>query len=205
MIPNNQIKLLECWKKDIFAELSITEIMNLSKRKTKTWVFNTLKNLVNNRLLNLKTKANINIYTLNTNNPLTFTFLTYIDSQENLKFEHINIISDIISKAPINGCSIIIFGSYANKSYTKKSDLDICILIPEKELEKKIKPYINDIKLEHAIIIDDHYIQFNEFKEMLLRDEENLGKQIYLKHKIFLSPDIYYQLIIDAHKHGFKT
>ena len=70
---------------------------------------------------------------------------------------------------------------------------------------KKLKPYFNEIKLHHAVSADEHYITFNEFKEMLLRDEENLGKQIFRSHKVFFNADIYYQLIKEAHKNGFRA
>jgi hypothetical protein len=40
--------------------------------------------------------------------------------------------------------------------------------------------------------------------KMLLRNEENLGKQIFRNHMLFFNPDIYYRLIRKAHKHGFR-
>ena len=86
----------------------------------------------------------------------------------------------------------------------KESDLDICFLIENKQAEKKIKSYFDEVKLNYAIEADDHYITFSDFIKMLLRDEENLGKQIYRKRKLFYNSDIYYQLIKEAHKNGFK-
>ncbi|MEK0336571.1 MAG: hypothetical protein QQN41_03950, partial [Nitrosopumilus sp.] len=83
-------------------------------------------------------------------------------------------------------------------------DIDICFLIENKQTEKRIKPYFNEVKLNHAANIDAHYIAFNDFVKMLLREEENLGKQIFRNHKIFFNADIYYQLIKRAHKNGFR-
>lgn len=99
---------------------------------------------------------------------------------------------------------VIIFGSYATSKQTKSSDLDICILIENKEIEKKIKPYINEIKLNHTIKLDEHYITLKDFIKMLLREEENLAKQIFINHKLFYNSDIYYQTIKEAHKNGFR-
>ena len=65
MIPKEQIRLLEAWKKGIFEEFSISEIMSISKKKTKPWVFNALKLLTKNNLLIDRRKANINLYRLN--------------------------------------------------------------------------------------------------------------------------------------------
>ena len=204
MIPNEKINLLRVWRNNLFAGLSISEIMQLSKKNTKTWVFNTLKLFVKKKILNSERKGNLDIYRLNINNPSAIQLLQYIESQENINFSRMKIISEIIEKSPLKFFSLIVFGSYAKKKSTKKSDLDIFLLIDNKDMEKKIKPYINDIKLNTPIKIDEHYITFNEFVEMLLRDEENLGKEIFRKHKLFYNSDIYYQLIKKAHKNGFR-
>lgn len=204
MIPNEQIRLLDAWKTNIFAELSISEIMMLSKKQTKTWVFNTLKLLTQKKLLNQKTKGNINLYSLNLENPFTQQILHYLEVQNNLNFPQIKIISELIDKTPIINYSLIVFGSYANNTHKQSSDIDICFLVENKDTEKKIKPFMNDIKLNHTTQIDEHYITFNDFTAMLLREEENLGKQIYKKHKIFYNPDIYYRLLKKAHKNGFS-
>ena len=204
MISNEKIRLLEAWRKNPFRELSIAEIMKESKKKTKTWVFNALKLLVSNNILKSIRKANLGVYSLNLENPLSLQFLQYLEAQNNLNFSQIKIISEIIEKTPIKNYSVVIFGSYAENKQTKKSDLDICILIGSKEAEKKIKPYISEIKLNYPIKIDEHYVTFEDFVKMLLREEENLAKQIFIKRKLFYNSDIYYQLLKEAHKHGFR-
>src|SRR3989344_6774968 len=204
MISNEKIRLLEVWRKNPFKELSVSEIMKESKKETKTWVFNSLKLLVNNNLLKSTRKANLDIYNLNLKNPLSLQFLQYLEAQNNLNFSQIKVISEIIEKTPIKNYSIIVFGSYAENKQTKSSDLDICLLIDNKETEKKIKPYINEIKLNYSIKIDEHYITFEDFVKMLLREEENLAKQIFIKRRLFYNSEIYYQLLKEAYKHGFR-
>jgi predicted nucleotidyltransferase len=204
MISNGKIRLLDVWRINPFRELSTTEIMKESKKKTKTWVFNALKLLVNNNILKSTRKANLDIYSLKLENPLSFQLLQYLEVQSNLNFLRLNIISEIIEKVPIKDYSIIVFGSYAVNKQTKNSDLDICILIENKEIEKKIRPYVNEIKLNYLIKIDEHYIIFKDFVKMLLREEENLAKQIFIKHKLFYNLEIYYQLLKEAHRSGFR-
>jgi len=204
MISNEKIRLLEVWRINPFRELSTTEIMKESKKKTKTWVFNALKLLVNNNILKSTRKANLDIYSLKLENPLSFQLMQYLEVQSNLNFSKLNIISEIIEKVPIKDYSIIVFGSYAVNKQTKNSDLDICILIENIEIEKKIKPYLNEIKLNYPITIDEHYFTFKDFVKMLLREEENLAKQIFIKHKLFYNSEIYYQLLKEAYKNGFR-
>ena len=178
--------------------------MSLSKKETKPWVFNALKLFAKYNLINCKIKGNINLYTLNINNPLVLHLLQFLEVQENPDFQEIKLISDIIENIPIKNCSILVFGSYANKKQSSNSDLDICFLVDNRLIEKKLKPYINEIKLNHKTKLDDNYITFNDFIQMLINKEENLGKQIFRKHKLFYNPDIYYELVKGAYKHGFR-
>lgn len=204
MIQNEKLKLLNVWKNNPFAEFSVSEIMKISKKNTKTWVFNSLKELVKVKILISKRKGNLDIYSLNSSNPNTIQFLIYLETQDNVSFPQLELISEIIEKVPIKNYSLIVFGSFTNNEQTKTSDIDICLLIENKETEKKIKPYMNEIKLNYPIKIDAHYITFEDFVKMLNREEENLGKQIFRKHKTFYNAQIYYQLIKEAYKNGFR-
>ena len=204
MIQNKKMLLLDSWKNAPFGGLSIHEIMKLSGKKTKPWVFNSLKELVKKGILVSKRKGNLDIYYLNLKNPLLPHTLQYLDVQNILDFKHLDIITEIINYAPSINYSLLVFGSYAENKQKKTSDLDICFLIENKLIEKKITPYLNDIKLNYPIKIDEHYITFDDFVKMLLRKEENLAKQIFQKHKLFYNPDIYYQLIKEAYKNGFR-
>ena len=203
MIQNKKIKLLEVWKNNLFDELSISEIMKISKKKTKPWVFNTLKELTKNRLLLSKRKGNINIYKLNLDNPLLIQIIQSIEVHNSLDFVMLDIIMETIKNIPIKNYCLLVFGSYAENKQKKDSDLDLCFLVENKQTEKKIKPYFNEIKLNYPTTIDEHYIKFNDFVKMLLSEEENLGKQIFRKHILFFNADIYYQLIKEAYKNGF--
>jgi predicted nucleotidyltransferase len=204
MIPNKKIKLLDIWENKIFDEFSISEIMKLSKKKTKTWVFNSLKILEKNKLLISKKKSNMNLYSLNLDNPLLIQTLQYLESQKMLNFSELDLIIDAIKNIKITNYCLIIFGSYAKKEQSNKSDIDICFLTENENMSNKIKPYFNEVKLNHSIRIDEHYITFDEFIQMLLRNEENLGKQIAKNHKLFYNADIYYNLLKEANKHGYR-
>ena len=204
MIPNQRIKLLVAWKNNETSKYTISEIMKSLRKKSKPWVFNSLKQLTKNKFLVSERKGNINIYSLNLTNPLLIHTLQYIESQNNLDFSQLDLITETINKLPVKNYCLLVFGSYAENSQSKKSDIDICFLIESKDTEKKIMVYFNEIKLNYTVSIDEHYIIFNDLVKMLLQEEENLGKQIFRKHILFFNADIYYQLIIEAYKHGFK-
>lgn len=203
VMSNKVIKLLNVWSKGLFSQLSISEIMKLSGKKTKTWVFNSLKLLKNNDLIVSERKGNMDLYSINVNNNLVFQLLNYLEVQKSIKFLELKLINHVINEVPVKNYCLIVFGSYADNKQVKGSDLDLCFLVENEQAAKKIKPYSNEIKLNYKVKVDEHYITFTDFKEMLLRNEENLGKQIVKKHKIFYNPCIYYQLLKEAHKRGF--
>lgn len=204
MISNETLLLLNAWKSRLFAGLSISEIMTIAKKNTKPWVFNALKLLVKKGILISERKGNLDIYSLNHGNPCLWHMLQCLEAQESPEFPLLDIITEAIQAIPEKNYCLLVFGSYAEGKQKKDSDLDVCFLVENELQGKKIRPYFNEIKLNYPLHIDEHYITFEDFVKMLLRSEENLAKQILIKHKLFLNADIYYQLVKEAHGHGFK-
>jgi predicted nucleotidyltransferase len=205
MMQSKRLELLEAWITNPFGELSISEIMEAAGKKTKPWVFNSLKELARKRLLLSERKGNMDLYSLNLGNPFLVQTLQHLESQRHLDFPRLDLIMEITAKVPVRNCCLLVFGSYAEGRQNKSSDMDICLLVESHQAEKRIKPYLDEAKLNYPVSIDEHYVTFDDFVKMLLREEENLGKQIFRKHIIFLNPGIYYSLIMEAHKHGFRA
>jgi hypothetical protein len=194
MIPKEQIRLLETWKKGIFEELSISEIMGISGKKTKPWVFNALKLLTKHNLLISKRKANINLYKLNLSNPFLIQTLQYLEAQNSLGFLHLDTVTEFIRKVPVKNYCLLAF------DVEKKSELNACFLIKNKEVEGQIKPFVNNSKSK----VNLHYITYDDFVKMLLTEEENIAKEVFRSNLLFFNGDIYYELIKEAYKNGFR-
>jgi len=203
MISSKKIELLKIWKNNLFSVFSISEIMKKTNKKTKTWIFNSLNELSKKKLIQIQQKGNINLYSLNLKNPILENTLQYIDLQD-INPQLLQIMEEIIENVPIKTYCLLVFGSYAENKQTKDSDMDICFLIENEKTKKIIEPFIKEIKLNYTIEIDEQYITFDEFVEMLLNNEENLGKQIFKNNKLFFNPNIYFQLLKEAYKHGFR-
>lgn len=86
----------------------------------------------------------------------------------------------------------------------KSSDIDIAIIMENEEVKKAIKPYLKDAVELSEVSVDEHFFTKAEFKEMLINQEENLGKELARKHVIAFGADSYYSLIQEAHKNGFQ-
>ena len=90
---------------------------------------------------------------------------------------------------------LLVFGSYAKEKATKKSDLDLAIIVESDQTKKEILPYIETIKRREILNIDYHVFTKDEFIEMLISEIENVGKQIYRENIIYHGTQLYYALI----------
>src|SRR3990167_5662498 len=100
--------------------------------------------------------------------------------------------------------SIVIFGSYASEEQKKDSDLDLAVFIEQEDKRKIVEAVFKSMETKSFIKIDGHVITKDEFLEMLKVEYENLGKEIARKHLIIHNPVIFYSLIKEGVKHGFK-
>src|SRR4030043_107465 len=101
--------------------------------------------------------------------------------------------------------SIVVFGSYAVNEQKPSSDMDVAIFIDGREKRKHIEAAINSAKLKMLAEVDAQVIPKAEMIEMLTNDEENLGKQIARKHLAVHNHQIFYNIIKEGMKRGFRA
>jgi len=86
---------------------------------------------------------------------------------------------------------VLIFGSYAKKSKTEKSDIDICIV---SDNNAKTGELVSKLRLL-PLNLEIHDFNVKEFESMLETKKENIAKEI-IKNNIILSGiENYYNLI----------
>jgi len=88
---------------------------------------------------------------------------------------------------------LLIFGSYAKSKESKDSDLDLLIIVKNKNDIKDIENSINNAytKVKKGL----NFIDINDFKEMIKNTEElNIGNEAKKHHIILHGVEIYYQL-----------
>ena len=100
--------------------------------------------------------------------------------------------------------SVVLFGSIVSGKQKKDSDLDIAIFIENNTQKKKVEAITNSIKLKSFCEMDVHVIPREEMLKMLNNSEENLGKQIARKHLSFYNNAIFYEILKEGIKNGFK-
>jgi len=195
-----KVFVIKPWKK-----FSFKEIKELSKKKSESYIYNTLKKYVKHEILKEEKAGNVILYLLNLDYEKTLSYLGFIAEYIAWNEKHIpfNDISRIMHKIPTNFFILLITGSYANNTQKKNSDIDIVIICDNSFEPKKI---YSELKHESEMNIPPiHLYVFreNEFIAMLLDDNDNYGKEIANNNLILTGGSEYYKVISKAVKNGF--
>lgn len=191
ILSKNEIKILNLYRKNIYLKSTIRNIMKETKSKSYQRIHESTKKLIKKNILKEEKIGNSNLITLKLSRQ-TIINLAYLDEQESFKIPNYKTIIEI---QEIKDFIIIVTGSYAKGTQTKKSDLDLVIITPNNKDIVKIQK-----KVEHKtmlLIPEIHLYVFTnkDFTEMIQNKEENYGKEI-LKNKIILkNAQNYYELI----------
>ena len=203
-IHQEEMKILDLFSKNIFAEFTLKQIMEKLGKKSYNWTYKAISKLSKNVLVSEK-KGNTTVIKLNLNNPCAITYLSFLDRQEAYKrdiFLTNELIENISKKTPY--FILIITGSYATNYVKKDSDLDLVVIVDNENNKKEISPYIKDVTRLSGINVDMHIFTKNEFYLMLTNDKENFGKEVFRKHLLFYGAEAYYQIIKEAIKNGLQ-
>ncbi len=204
---SEELRLLDVFRKNLLKQLEFNEIMKLAKKKSRGWVFSILQKFVKMNFI-FKIKVNNSfLYKANLGSFGLISFFNLLDFSDMCRCKWSKRIHRVLNEIRFNVSKVtpffvlLVFGSYAEKKQTEKSDLDIAVIVDLEEI--KIKPYIEKVIRKEIINIDYHIIPKDEFKQMLLRKEENLGKEIFKKHILIWGNNQYYELVREVEENGF--
>ena len=173
LFGKGRTKILECFYNNKNKEIYFSEIL----RETKLTQNTTLKHLANlqrfNMIISTKKIGNT-FFKINSKNPLIYAILSYFDYKKlnELPSERKRAINEFLDKIQVKPLIVIVFGSTAKGTFGKESDIDIILIYNKKELEdSKIK---KDIEATTGIKIQIFIIDFEYFKEQILKEEDKV-------------------------------
>lgn len=205
MLTKSQFKIFEVFTKRPFEEHTRNQIKKESKEKSNNFLSLAINLLKKEKVLEERIIGKSGILTLNLESDLTFDYLS-LSSKRNISplvESSLDILKkEILEKTPF--FSLVIFGSYAVGKEKKGSDLDIAIFIEDTTDKKHIEAIGNSVKLKTLLDLDLHVIPKQEMLQMLKDKHENLGKQIARKHLAVYNARIYYEIIKEGMKNGFR-
>jgi len=205
MLTEKQLKIFEPLTKNLLKEYSIKEIKETSGEKSNNALALALKRFKQESLIKERRIGRSLLYTLNSDNELALNYAQMISSRilPKIALRALDRVREEVSKQTAF-FSIVVFGSYAIGKQTKDSDLDVAVFIEEENKRKIIESALKSSELKAILHIHGHVISKAEFLEMLKVDEENLGKEVARKHLIIHNPSIFYSMLKEGIKNGFK-
>ncbi|MDI6737916.1 MAG: nucleotidyltransferase domain-containing protein [Nanoarchaeota archaeon] len=206
MIYEEEMKIIGLYRSNLFAELTLQEIMKKLSKKSYYWTHKAVKKLQKASIINVRKAGKTLLCSFNFRSHRAIAHLAYA---ENLAGS--NAIPELLAAKLVDSLAkctpffiLMIGGSYAAGTARKGSDIDIAIIVENEDAKKAIKPYLKAAIEISEIEVDEYIFTRQEFKEMLIRQEENLGKEMARKHVTIYGADSYYSIIMWAHRNGFQ-
>ena len=204
-LTKEELKIVELFRKNLWGSYTIKEVMRNINKKSYNWVFHKINKLNKIGIVSIESKGNLRICTINLNCPLTLTYFSLLEKLRINKKIPLENILELIESIPLTYFTFMITGSYAEGKATKKSDLDIVVLVENKEDSKKVFAIL---KNNGEIMIPKVHVYVftkEEFLKMLLNNEQNYAKLILENNLIVFGAENYYLILKQAIKNGFKS
>lgn len=185
---NNLFKLVQTLGKNIGNELPIRQL-SFEAKVPYTTAHRLIKK---NNIFQINKKGNIKLVSLNTNNEISKHYL--IISERMTVKEYVQkepAIRILRNDLPKGKYSVLLFGSRAEGSHRKKSDVDLCII--NKKGERNVR--FSKIELVYKLEVNPIYFSESEFKKMLKENEHNVAKEIIKKHIILHGEEYFWNIV----------
>lgn len=152
------------------------------------------KRLIEQGVLLVEKIGKAKVVRLNINHSVQKANLTHASFEELWEYMQKNkIIKKITNELKTNDI-VVLFGSYATGTQTKRSDIDMLIINKEGKKTLSFSKYEALFKVK----INSLFIKRTEFVCMLQDYDENVGKQVLKKHIILNNPDKFWECVLDA-------
>src|SRR3989344_1163335 len=199
-INKNELKILKLFRKELFLKASILEIMKKINSRAYQRVHEAVKWLVKKKILISEKIGNTNLISLSFSRE-SILLLSFLDEKEGNKIPNCSKIFDI---REISDCLILVAGSYASGKFNKKSDMDLVVIVPDKENLVAVQKLVENKTMLFVPSVHLYVFRKKDFIEMLNSKEENYGKEI-VKNRIMLkNAHIFYELVKEAIENGYK-
>ncbi len=185
--------------------LTFKQIAVASKKRSNSYLFNTLKKFIINKILVEKKVGNVLLYSINYQSSKALSYLGFALeyggwNKNSVPYHDLQVLMD---KIPYIAHVTLLTGSYAKGTQYKKSDLDVVILIEDSCEPKKVYA---ELKLQSELNIPNIHLyvfRYSEFIEMLTNKEVNYGTEIVKNCLVLSQGQTYLKLIHEAIQHGF--
>ncbi|MBI2144358.1 nucleotidyltransferase domain-containing protein [Candidatus Woesearchaeota archaeon] len=174
-------------------ELSINQIAKLLKKDYKNAhnIVTRLSKLSLIKLLPFGRSYRVGL--INKVNPLIFE-AEYLRRNELLKNKDMAIMYDSFKSMRSRLYILLVFGSYAKKTQTQRSDIDLMFIVPDAE-EQKLESEIQNIVSTLPLNIHVNIFRETDFRAMKNSKEITVGSEAILRNVILNGIEPYYEAL----------
>ncbi len=193
--------LVRPWKR-----LTYKDVRDISGKKSKGYIYKALSRLMFNNIISTEQIGKSLLYVLNLDSLEARSYIGFLKEYVSWNEKHIpkRVIEDVSAKISTKFFIFLVTGSYAKKTQTKKSDLDIIIICDDSFDPKNIYAQISYAGETSIPLVHPYVFTKTQFLDMLLVDDENYGKEAARHNFIFSGGSEYYSILNEAIKRGFK-
>jgi predicted nucleotidyltransferase len=160
LVPVRRKKILEVFLKDPFKEIHLREIARLSKVSLNN-VDNSLRLFVKDNMFKRRDVSNMTFFKPNLENETLLKIFEFLELEKKKEFYDKNkkiarllqkYTQDIIDLSNKRIQLVILFGSVARGEWTKGSDIDILVVVSEKD--KDVIAALNKAKIDVSPLLE---------------------------------------------------
>ena len=203
---NKEYEILKPFIDKPWARLTFKEVKTLTRKKSESYVYNSLKRFLIREILKEEHAGNVILYSLNVEASksrayagFTAEFITW--NKKNLPFRDLERIMGMI---PTSFHISMITGSYASNKQKKDSDLDMAVIVDDTLDAKEIYGELKHACEMNIPLIHLYVFRKSDFLSMLLDQKANYGKEIAKNQLILSGGEEYFDIIREAIKNGFN-
>lgn len=142
-------------------------------------------------LVRIAKHGNSNVCTFNYKYHSKIVEIEDIRKEELFQNRDLKLIYNRIKEVKTPFYCLVIFGSYANKTNKKGSDIDLCLITDNSEVNKEVQSILN------ITPINVHFQDFTskQFLGMLRSKEFNVGNEILKNNIILYGVEAFYEMV----------
>lgn len=188
---DNKLKIINYLGKNYSKRFSMHELSKLLSIPYASF-YRTVQRM--DDVLDLELVGRSKTVSLKINNPVIKAHLTVSSDEERKEFLRRQPIIRKIAGELETRDIVVLFGSYAKRKETEKSDIDLLII--NKDGKKSISFSKYEVLFKKKI--NPIFITAREFKKMFQDKNENVGKQALRNHIILNNPEWFWGLIFNG-------
>ena len=199
-----QEKLMELFDGNLNSQFTINQIAKITDFDYG-YVNREINKLIKKSIIGKKTVGNAHLCSLNLKNDETLPLVFEGEIHKRTSFYNRHKVlkeyfSDFLKEAEQYGIhSVLIFGSYAKGAQTQRSDLDLLIIIENRQFSNKAHNALNNAFKLSTLEINPIIIIRKEFLQMLNNKAKlNIGKEALKSHIIAYGIERFWEMVLEA-------